>query len=61
MGQPIACEQGEMGGGNIPVTLDVRVTFSETVLMIDGFAQAGDFTLSESENAVRPCWGQLVL
>ena len=55
MGQPIACEQGEMGGGNIPVTLDVQVTPGRNYfLMIDGFAgDMCDFTVSVSpENAV---------
>lgn len=55
MGQPIACEQGEMGGGNIPVTLDVQVTPGRNYfLMIDGFAgDLCDFTVSVSpENAV---------
>ncbi len=52
MGSPLACNKGEMDGGNIPVSLSVQVTPGRNYfLMIDGFAgDQCDFTVSVTPN-----------
>lgn len=55
MGAPLACSKGEMGGGNLPVSLDVQVSPGHNYfLMIDGFAgDQCDFSVTVSpDNAV---------
>lgn len=53
MGQPIACDKGQMDGGNIPVSLNVPLTPGHNFfLMIDGFAgDQCDFSVSVSPNS----------
>ena len=52
MGDPLACNKGEMGGGNLSIALDVQVTPGRNYfLMIDGFAgDQCDFSVSVSPN-----------
>lgn len=52
MGDPVACNKGEMDGGNIPVSLSVQVTPGRNYfLMIDGFAgDQCDFSVSVTPN-----------
>lgn len=52
MGQPLACEKGEMDGGGLTVSLDVQVTPGRNYfLMIDGYAgDQCDFSVSVSPN-----------
>jgi len=48
MGDPVACNKGEMDGGNLPVSMAVQVTPGRNYfLMIDGFAgDQCDFSVS---------------
>jgi len=52
MGNPLACEKGEMDGGNLPVTITASLAPGHNYfLMIDGFAgDQCDFSVSVSPN-----------
>ncbi|MDO8365873.1 MAG: hypothetical protein Q7T20_03680, partial [Saprospiraceae bacterium] len=52
MGEPLACEKGEVDGGNLPVSVTAALAPGHNYfLMIDGFAgDQCDFTVSVSPN-----------